>query len=361
MSICYKPTNIHGASIFRAYSKYYFGILYIAATISLSLPFAACGEHYDFEGTDDFNWSDCDGTCEGIGWYQDTSTGYNSNSSLRSGPIEYQDVSCICKNVSGRAKITFYWKSDTTFKDGSQLLFVVDDDVKRIYNTYGWRFESYSIRCNGNHTIKWVFRKFRFLPQWRGAGWIDNVNISLYGEEIANTPKSDDKPSVNVNERGNGKNNWSNTSIRVFNEIHPDLDIMGNKFKFPIGGKISDKYFKNPLIAHPNVVIDNSANVHEATPRSNITFNISITNTGDVDLYSVIVSYKLHYGMNYVRDTLSDGKLSGNDIIWNLGHLKIGETKFVELVTNINGLGFGSLNNRASVSGSYSIGISNIT
>ncbi|HPR65644.1 MAG TPA: hypothetical protein PLM24_00745 [Methanothrix sp.] len=328
MSICYKAAILKGSFIFRAVSRYSLTILYIVVSLGLFSPFTACGEHYDFEGTDDLNWSDCDGICEGIGWYQDTSMGYNSNSSLRSGPIEYQGVSCICKNVTGPSRITFYWNSDTDFKEAGQLSFMVDDDVERVYNSYGWRFESYSIRCEGNHTLKWVFRKFRFLPQWKGGGWIDHVNVThIYENAVSDS-----------------------AAERPITEVHPG--------KSP-GRDMS----KNASI---DVVV--TAYPERGPSNTDINFTILVYNSGEYPLQKIMVKSILAPGLSYTDNSatrspnMSTKHGDGSTIIiWN--NISMEPLKTVEIGYNasIDGSLPGILKSNVEVNGTFVEGDLNVT
>lgn len=310
MSICYKAANLMGFSGFRASSRYK-RILYIFILHGLFLSCTALGDHYGFEGIEDLDWFDCGGS----EWFQDCSMGYNSNCSLRSGPIENEGLSSICKNITGPARVTFYWKSDSTIREGGQLLFMVDDDVKRVYDSYGWRHESYSIRGKGNHTIKWVFRKFRYFPQWKGVGRVDCVNVTRIGKKAFELSPME----VGLSPTGVGLiSPTGNASIDVI------------QIAFPIRGPTNTE----------------------------IELKILIKNSGEVPLQEIVVKNILSSGLSYINDSGSirpnESTNSGDGstiITWN--NISINPSKSIEIYFNaiIDGSRPGALASNVRVAG----------
>lgn len=152
--------------------------------LGINLQVASAGqEEHNFEIYRPSYWYDCDG----CGWKRDSSNGYVSNYSLRSGPIECIGTSSICKNVTGPAEITFDWMSDIAPRRGGLFLFLVDGEKMIEYNSYDWKHETYEIRDDKSHNIKFEFQKYRCEQQWVGSGWIDNFRIISKNNSFDNT------------------------------------------------------------------------------------------------------------------------------------------------------------------------------
>lgn len=81
------------------------------------------------------------------------------------------------------------------------------------------------------------------------------------------------------------------------------------------------------------------------------TFNINITNTGETPLDPVKVEDTLPVGMSYVFDS-KGGLAQGLNITWhNIGHLEIGASTKIKLVTRIDPGTTGWLENFVAVTG----------
>ncbi len=152
-------------------------IIHILIIILLNATLPAIASEEDlsnFEGSEIPVWQDC----EGSNWYEGSDPDHKDVQ--RSGSIECTGVSRICTNVTGPAKISFWWKSDVANKKVGQLSFIVDDTIY-ICNSTGWVPISYPIWDNNTHKLTWEFRKIRCYPKNIGAGWIGDIYIE-YGD-----------------------------------------------------------------------------------------------------------------------------------------------------------------------------------
>ena len=127
--------------------------------------------YHDFFGENE--WEDCGGSI----WNLDYATNHNNSSSLRSGPIENSGTSKICLKLRGPSMVSFWWKSNINHNGIGQLSFLVNGSRRYLCDSNDWKFESYSIRQDGNCTLTWELIKFKSYPKNAGAGWISDVRI----------------------------------------------------------------------------------------------------------------------------------------------------------------------------------------
>jgi uncharacterized repeat protein (TIGR01451 family) len=132
-----------------------------------------------------------------------------------------------------------------------------------------------------------------------------------------------------------GKNPWSVVNYTMYNGTSRDLAIEERVL----------------LVINTSVDVNKTATPKIGSPSTKITFVINVTNTGDVDLDQLIVRDELPYGLKYVEDDQATRTLEYNMISWNLSDLKVSESKFVELVAQVDGSKFGTLNNKVEVLG----------
>ena len=112
-----------------------------------------------------------------IPWTIDYTSGYNDKISLKSEPIECAGESDLrMNNISGPAIIQFKWMMDVGPGIG-QLIFSVDGKNIIECSSRDWTDFSYPLNADRSHTLEWTFRKIKSYPLWKGAGWIDDINL----------------------------------------------------------------------------------------------------------------------------------------------------------------------------------------
>jgi len=162
---------LHAKMPFYHFSKILlFSLILLHSFLNISL---AYNEVCSFESYQSCGLYDC----KGNSWYIDNSVGYPQSPSLHSGVIQNGGESSLCRNITGPATITFWWRADGINSRLGELFFLVDGLKKYVCTSTEWVNSSYTIRDNGNHTISWIYRKMRSYPEYLGGGWIDNLSI----------------------------------------------------------------------------------------------------------------------------------------------------------------------------------------
>ena len=158
------------------------GFICLLAFQGSTLSATAKLECYSFENEtdiDSFGYTD---------WYQ-TSPGYRSSCSLKSGVIDQGKTSSIFKDVVGPANVSFYWRAEefhnwapSVKTDIGKFSFLVDGNeihLDRNADGFGWNKKEIEVE-DGKHVLEWRFLKRsigRNIPESAGAGWIDNICI----------------------------------------------------------------------------------------------------------------------------------------------------------------------------------------
>lgn len=152
-------------------------VLFIIAAIvfSSSLSMGQNSEPYFFENdSEGAGWINCG---EGPSWHLDSEQFHNGTGSLKSGDLECNGISKVCRDIQGPASIEFWWKSVPIPNSGSQLSFYVDGKRERSWNS-DWRREPpIYMSENRSYTVTWVLNKKSCPPGTKGSAWIDDVII----------------------------------------------------------------------------------------------------------------------------------------------------------------------------------------
>ena len=113
-------------------------------TVFCRTPTTVCQNYvfYNFEFGEGSGWSrDCFGGHE---WTLDLTQGHVSNGSMKSTDLGSETrtlglgISDLCRNVTGPAYISFWWKSETTPSGYGDLGFFVDNDQKPLFSNSSW-------------------------------------------------------------------------------------------------------------------------------------------------------------------------------------------------------------------------------
>ena len=102
------------------------------------------------------------------------------------------------------------------------------------------------------------------------------------------------------------------------------------------------------LNAAANISIEKEADPAFAQASDPVVFSINVSNTGQMNLTSVLVNDTLPQGMSYVSDD-SKGSLSGSLVSWDLGSMEPGESRFISLAARVNEDASGLQTNTAEV------------
>ena len=104
------------------------------------------------------------------------------------------------------------------------------------------------------------------------------------------------------------------------------------------------------LRAMPEISVNKVAKPIAGPPSINVTFTITVTNTGDCTLNPVKVVDTLPVGMSYVSSSPA-GSRAGNTITWYVGPLASGNSTTISLVAHIDEGAAGMLTNSVTVTG----------
>ena len=118
-----------------------------------------------------------------------------------------------------------------------------------------------------------------------------------------------------------------------------------------LGTPVSASLDMPSFILHPRINITKVASPTSGAPSTNVTFTITVTNTGDCILDLVTVVDTLPSGMSYVSDNPS-GSVSGQKITWDLGSMGSGAPPTtIHLVAHIDVGPAGTLTNNVLATG----------
>lgn len=101
---------------------------------------------------------------------------HDREDAARSGPIADEQQSIMTTQVTGPAKITFYWGISSE-EDYDFLRFYVDDvEREAISGEVGWTLKTFTIPA-GMHTLKWAYSKDEFTRSGLDSGFVDELEI----------------------------------------------------------------------------------------------------------------------------------------------------------------------------------------
>lgn len=167
--------NFQYTAMFGAYS----------ATFSFDLLIGAIIEDAESGGFTQFPWNNASDSP----WYNDNSTAFEGQNSLRSGAINHNELSELVLDyvVSEPGEIRFNRKVSS--EDGYDFLqFYIDGALQAEWSgELNWAEFAYSV-LPGEHSFTWVYRKDDVFTSNMDAAWIDFIVL----------PPSDDNTSTNT-------------------------------------------------------------------------------------------------------------------------------------------------------------------
>ncbi len=119
----------------------------------------------------------------------------------------------------------------------------------------------------------------------------------------------------------------------------------------PHGDDVSDTDTADVTALTPGISVTKTADPTSGAPSTDVTFTITVENTGDCTLTPVMVVDTLPVGMSYVSDD-SGGSVSGQEITWNLGSIASGApATTISLVAHIDTGATGTLTDTVTATG----------
>ena len=101
---------------------------------------------------------------------------HDREDAARSGAIADEQSSVMTTQVTGPAKVTFYWGVSSE-KDYDFLRFFVDDAEKdAVSGEVGWSLKTFTVPA-GTHTLKWTYSKDEFTRSGLDSGFADELKI----------------------------------------------------------------------------------------------------------------------------------------------------------------------------------------
>ena len=126
------------------------------------------------------------------------------------------------------------------------------------------------------------------------------------------------------------------------------VDSSGNVFVADTNNK--DNVNRKPK---PAISVTKIADPTSGAPSTDVTFTITVENTGDCTLNPVMVVDTLPGGMSYVSDD-SGGSVSGQEITWNLGSVASGApATTISLVAHVDTGASGKLRDSVTATGTF--------
>ncbi len=122
----------------------------------------------------------------------------------------------------------------------------------------------------------------------------------------------------------------------------------------PVGDSVTDSDYAEVTVINPDIMVTKSVNPTSAEPGTDVTFTITVSNTGDCILDPVMVTDTLPFGMSYVSDD-SEGSVSSNQVIWDIGPLPVG-SRTIRLVAHVDTYTVDVLNNTIEAIGLPPVG-----
>jgi subtilisin family serine protease len=155
------PVTIHATNTFGTSTE---TITFAVGTLSEGLAAVVDAPAQSLSSSGDLNWTPQ--------WLY----AHDGEDAARSGPIGDLQQSVMTTQVTGPAKVTFYWGVSSE-ADYDYLRFYIDDVEKdAIEGEVGWTKMSYLLPA-GIHTLKWAYIKDNFTRSGLDSGFVDEFAI----------------------------------------------------------------------------------------------------------------------------------------------------------------------------------------
>jgi hypothetical protein len=109
-------------------------------------------------------------------WVIDSSVFKVGISSGKSGIITANQISYLESVVSGKGKISFWWKVSSEYLSDTLDFFISGDSIKTISGVgEDWQYFEFYIGSEANSLLRWVYSKDSVTNIGSDCGWIDNI------------------------------------------------------------------------------------------------------------------------------------------------------------------------------------------
>jgi len=106
----------------------------------------------------------------------------------------------------------------------------------------------------------------------------------------------------------------------------------------------------------PDIDVEKTASPDSGAASTNVTFTITVENTGDLTLNTVEVVDTIPAGMSYVSDDAGGTESPEGTITWDIGSMAPGDATLIHLVAHIDGDELGFLTNSVTATGTPTYG-----
>jgi len=125
----------------------------------------------------------------------------------------------------------------------------------------------------------------------------------------------------------------------------------------PCGYEINNSSIETVAISYlPQITVSKTANLTEGTRSTILSYEINVSNTGNVDFVEVEVKDILPDGLDYISDDTGLVRRIGDEDTWDLGRLNCNKSVSFNITARINGNIFGYIINTANATGNTGYG-----
>ncbi len=339
-----------------------------------------------------------------VPWDYDTSIRYYGSGSAISGMIGNGQTSWLQTTITGPTGLSFYWRVSS--EQNYDYLTVYLDGVwsSRISGTVDWQQQTINIP-SGGHTVRWVYSKDVSEIAGSDCGWIDKISSSSATADLSVTlTDSPDPVIVNSNfvytvgvtnsgpgaaegvtvvdtlpagvtfvsaSVGQGSSNYSSGTVTwTVGSLGSGAGSTATIVVKPaaagtvvntatVSGSTTDPNSANNSASTSttvNAAADLSITISDSpdpvTVNSNLTYGISVTNSGPSAATGVRITDPLPAGATFVSASASQGSCSNSSgtVTCNIGSLASGAS--IAATIAIKPTVAGTIVNTATVSGS---------
>ncbi|KAJ3449055.1 hypothetical protein M0812_05199 [Anaeramoeba flamelloides] len=127
-------------------------------------------------------------------WYGQKEEFHYGDSAAKSDGLKMEQTAALYTTVTGKGKLSFYWKADSESTEDSLLFVDNSKETEVISGKVDWTEVTYDLEIEGEHTLVWAYRKDSNTSIDQGFGWVDK--IVFIQDKSTDTDNDDDNDDV---------------------------------------------------------------------------------------------------------------------------------------------------------------------